>query len=144
LASIDLDVLRSTFDVNVVAPVGLVQEALPHLSRGSTVVNVTSDAGVEAYERWGGYGSSKAALEHASRVLAVEHPELRVLVVDPGDMRTEMHQHAFPDEDIGDRPLPEASVPGLLALIDGDEPSGRYSVDQLEGQDEPVPEMVSR
>ena len=89
-------------------------------------MNITSDAAVEAYPGWGGYGASKAALEHASRVLAVEHPELRVLVVDPGDMRTEMHQDAFPGEDISDRPEPAASVPGLLELIEGRQPSGRY------------------
>jgi NAD(P)-dependent dehydrogenase (short-subunit alcohol dehydrogenase family) len=142
LDAIDLDVLRTTFDVNVVAPIGLVQAALPHLGEGSAVVNITSDAGSEAYETWGGYGSSKAALEHASRVLAAEHPELRVLVVDPGDMRTEMHQDAFPGEDIGDRPGPEVRVPGLLDLIAGDQPSGRYSVQQLAEQTPPVPEEV--
>jgi NAD(P)-dependent dehydrogenase (short-subunit alcohol dehydrogenase family) len=142
LDAIDLDVLRTTYEVNVVAPIGLVQAALPHLGEGATVVNITSDAGVEAYETWGGYGSSKAALEHASRVLAAEHPELRVLVVDPGDMRTEMHQDAFPGEDIGDRPGPETSVAGLLDLIDGDQPSGRHSVQQAPEQTEPVPQGV--
>ena len=120
------DVLRTTFEVNVVAPVALVAEVIPHAARGATIVNITSDAATEAYPGWGGYGSSKAALEQASRVLAVEHPELRVLVVDPGDMRTEMHQDAFPGEDISDRPGPTVSVPGLLALIDGSQPSGRY------------------
>ena len=84
-------------------------------------------AAVEAYEGWGAYGSTKAALEHVSRVLAVEHPEVRVLAVDPGDLRTEMHQDAFPGEDISDRPPPESAVPGLLALIEGDQPSGRYA-----------------
>jgi len=144
LDAIDLDVLRTTYDVNVVAPIGLVQQALPHLGSGATVVNITSDAGVEAYETWGGYGSSKAALEHASRVLAAEHPELRVLVVDPGDMHTEMHQDAFPGEDIGDRPPPDASVPGLLDLIEGTQPSGRHSISQTEQQTEPVPEGAGR
>jgi NAD(P)-dependent dehydrogenase (short-subunit alcohol dehydrogenase family) len=119
--------LRRVFDVNVVAPIALVQDLADHLARGATVVNITSDAAVEAYEGWGGYGASKAALEQASRVLAAERPTLRVLVVDPGDMRTEMHQDAFPGEDISDRPEPTASVPGLLALIDGDQPSGRYA-----------------
>ncbi len=90
-------------------------------------MNITSDAGAEAYETWGVYGSSKAALEHVSRVLAEEEPTWRVLVVDPGDMRTEMHQDAFPGEDISDRPLPAESVPGFVALIEGDQPSGRYS-----------------
>ena len=94
-------------------------------------MNITSDAGVEAYPTWGGYGASKAALEHASRVLAVERPDLRVLVVDPGDMRTEMHQDAFPGEDISDRPEPDDSVPGLVALIEGDQPSGRYSAREV-------------
>ncbi|MET0802259.1 MAG: SDR family NAD(P)-dependent oxidoreductase, partial [Acidimicrobiales bacterium] len=87
----------------------------------------TSDAAVEAYEGWGAYGSTKAALDHVSRVLAVEHPEVRVLAVDPGDLRTEMHQDAFPGEDISDRPPPESAVPGLLALIEGEQPSGRYA-----------------
>ena len=97
------------------------------------MVNITSDAAVEAYEGWGGYGSSKAALEHVSRVLAAEHPEVRVLAVDPGDMRTEMHQDAFPGEDISDRPPPESAVPGLLALIEGDQPSGRYAASRRGG-----------
>jgi NAD(P)-dependent dehydrogenase (short-subunit alcohol dehydrogenase family) len=95
------------------------------------VIDVTSDAAAEAYEGWGAYGSSKAALEHTGRVLAVEHPEVRVLLVDPGDLRTEMHQDAFPGEDISDRPLPESAVPGFLALIEGDQPSGRYSAQAL-------------
>jgi len=124
LTEISSDVLRRVFDVNVIAPLALVQTL--GLGAGATVVNITSDAGVEAYAGWGGYGASKAALEHASRVLAVEQPDWRVLVVDPGDMRTEMHQDAFPGEDITDRPPPEASVPGLVALIEGQHPSGRY------------------
>ena len=132
LADIDLDVLRTTFDTNVVAPLALVQVAAPHLAPNATIVNITSDAGVEAYPTWGGYGASKAALEHASRVLAVERPDLRVLVVDPGDMRTEMHQDAFPGEDISDRPEADDSVPGLIALIEGDQPSGRYSARAVE------------
>ena len=97
------------------------------------IVNITSDAAVEAYEGWGGYGSSKAALDQLSAILAAEQPELRVYAVDPGDMRTQMHQEAFPGEDISDRPLPEASVPGLLALIEGTLPSGRYRVRELAG-----------
>jgi NAD(P)-dependent dehydrogenase (short-subunit alcohol dehydrogenase family) len=128
LRDIDADTLRRVLDVNVVAPVALVQALDGQLTDDATVVNVTSDAAVEPYEGWGGYGASKAALEHASRILAAERPELRVLVVDPGDMRTEMHQAAFPGEDISDRPEPTASVPGLLALIDGDQPSGRYQI----------------
>ena len=132
LADIDVDVLRTTFETNVVAPLALVQLATPHLAANAAIVNITSDAAVEAYRPWGGYGASKAALEHASRVLAVERPDLRVLVVDPGDMRTEMHQDAFPGEDISDRPEPEDSVPGLIALIEGDQPSGRYSARAVE------------
>jgi NAD(P)-dependent dehydrogenase (short-subunit alcohol dehydrogenase family) len=115
--------------VNVLAPLALVGDALPLLRASSApgcIVNVTSDAGVEAYEGWGGYGSSKAALEHASRVLAAEEPAVRVYIVDPGDMNTQMHQEAFPGEDISDRPPPEMSVPGIVALLQGDAPSGRY------------------
>jgi NAD(P)-dependent dehydrogenase (short-subunit alcohol dehydrogenase family) len=125
------DVMRRTFDVNVVAPIALIAELRPSLVDRPTIVNVTSDAGAEAYETWGVYGSSKAALEHISRVLAEEEPAWRVLVVDPGDMRTEMHQAAFPGEDISDRPLPTESVPGFIALIEGDQPSGRYSAQAL-------------
>jgi NAD(P)-dependent dehydrogenase (short-subunit alcohol dehydrogenase family) len=123
-----LDALRELFDVNVAAPLGLIQLALDELGhRRGTIVNVTSDAAVEAYEGWGGYGTTKAALDHLGRVLAVEHPEVRVLTVDPGDMRTRMHQDAFPGEDISDRPPPEESaVPGIVALLERDTPSGRY------------------
>jgi NAD(P)-dependent dehydrogenase (short-subunit alcohol dehydrogenase family) len=126
LADYPLHVLEHVYRVNVVAPLALVQAALPRLTSGVAVVNVTSDAAVEAYPGWGGYGSSKAALEHLTAVLAAEHPELRVYAVDPGDMRTQMQQDAFPGEDISDRPPPEDSVPGLLALIGGTLPSGRY------------------
>jgi len=131
LDAISVDTLRAVFETNVIAPLALVQQLDPHLVDGATIVNITSDAAIEAYEGWGGYGASKAALEHASRVLAAERPDLRVLVVDPGDMRTEMHQDAFPGEDISDRPEPAASVPGLLALITGDQPSGRYEARAL-------------
>ena len=116
---------------NVVGPLGVIQLALPHMREGGRIVNVTSDAAVEPYEGWGGYGSSKAALEQLTRILAAERPDLRVYSVDPGDMRTRMHQDAFPGEDISDRPPPEASVPGLLALIEGELPSGRYAARQL-------------
>jgi NAD(P)-dependent dehydrogenase (short-subunit alcohol dehydrogenase family) len=126
LVDAPLDVVRRTFEVNVVAPLALVQALRPHLVPGAAVVNVTSDAGVEAYERWGVYGSSKAALEHLSRVLAEEEPGLRVLVVDPGDMRTEMHQDAFPGEDISDRPPPGPSADAIVALLEGTAGSGRY------------------
>lgn len=131
LADYPLDTLRRVFEVNVVAPLALVQEALPHLPAGGRIVNITSDAAVEAYEGWGGYGSSKAALEHLTAVLAEERPDLRVYRVDPGDLRTQMHQEAFPGEDISDRPLPEVAVPGLVALLEGDLPSGRYKAQEI-------------
>jgi NAD(P)-dependent dehydrogenase (short-subunit alcohol dehydrogenase family) len=126
LADYPPDELRRVYEVNVLAPLELVQIALPRMPAGAAILNVTSDAAVEPYEGWGGYGSSKAALEQLGAILAAEHPELRVYTVDPGDMRTQMHQEAFPGEDISDRPPPEESVPGLLALIDGSLPSGRY------------------
>jgi NAD(P)-dependent dehydrogenase (short-subunit alcohol dehydrogenase family) len=126
LADYPLDVLEHVYRVNVLAPLALIQLARPRI-----VVNVTSDAAVEPYEGWGGYGSSKAALEQLTAILSAEHPELRIYAVDPGDMNTQMHQEAFPGEDISDRPPPEASVPGLLALIEGDVPSGRYRAADL-------------
>ena len=121
LADYPLDVLEDVYRVNVLAPLALIQ-----LTSAERVINVSSDAAVEAYAGWGGYGSSKAALEQLSRIAGAEHPDLRVFAVDPGDMRTRMHQEAFPGEDISDRPPPEDSVPGLLALIEGDLESGRY------------------
>ena len=126
LADVPLAALADLFDVNVVAPLGLIQEVLPHLSADAVVVGVTSDAAVEAYEGWGVYGATKAALDQITRVLAAERPDLRVLSVDPGDMRTQMHQDAFPGEDITDRPRPETVVPAFLALIDGPERTGRH------------------
>jgi NAD(P)-dependent dehydrogenase (short-subunit alcohol dehydrogenase family) len=128
-----LDELERVYRVNVFAPLALAQLVLPRLPDGGTVINITSDAAVEPYEGWGGYGSAKAALEQVSAILAAEHPELRVYAVDPGDMRTQMHQEAFPGEDISDRPPPEDSVPGLRRLIDGAAPSGRYRAGELEG-----------
>jgi NAD(P)-dependent dehydrogenase (short-subunit alcohol dehydrogenase family) len=132
LADLRPDDLRHVLDVNVVAPLALVQAVLPALraARG-TVVDISSDAAVEAYAGWGGYGASKAALDQLTAVLAVENPELRIYAVDPGDMATDMHQAAFPGEDISDRPAPETVVPSLLALIDGDLPSGRYRAAEL-------------
>lgn len=126
LADYPLDVLREVYEVNALAPLALVQTLRSRLRPGAAVVSVTSDAAREPYEGWGGYGSSKAALEQLTAVLAAEHPELRVYTVDPGDMRTRMHAEAFPGEDISDRPRPEVSVPGLVALLEGDLPSGRY------------------
>jgi NAD(P)-dependent dehydrogenase (short-subunit alcohol dehydrogenase family) len=126
-----LDELRRVYEANAVAPLALVQAALPKLAPGARIVNVTSDAAEEPYDGWGGYGSSKAALEQWTRILAAEHPDLRVYAVDPGDMRTQMHQDAFPGEDISDRSPPEASVPGVLALVEGELPSGRYRASEL-------------
>jgi NAD(P)-dependent dehydrogenase (short-subunit alcohol dehydrogenase family) len=131
LADYPLDVLEQVYAVNVLAPLALIQLAVPKLPPGGRIVNVTSDAAVEPYTGWGGYGSSKAALEQLGNVLAAEHPELLVYTVDPGDMRTQLHQEAFPGEDISDRAEPEESVPGLLALILGDHPSGRYRTKDL-------------
>jgi NAD(P)-dependent dehydrogenase (short-subunit alcohol dehydrogenase family) len=125
--------LEQVYRVNVFAPLALAQLVIPRMAPGGAVINVTSDAGAEAYEGWGGYGSSKAALEQVSAVLAAEHPGLRIYAIDPGDMRTRMHQEAFPGEDISDRPPPEASVPALLELIGGDRPSGRYRAAELLG-----------
>src|SRR5215208_6388058 len=131
LTDYPLDTLRRVYEANVLAPLALLQLALPRMRDGAAVLDITSDAGVEAYEGWGGYGSSKAALEHLSAIFAAEQPGLRVYWVDPGDMRTQMQQDAFPGEDISDRPPPEESVPGLLALIEGSLPSGRYQARDL-------------
>ena len=131
VAELPLERYEQVLRVNAVAPLGLTQRVLARMSAGGRIVNVTSDAAVEAYEGWAGYGSSKAALEQITRVLAAERPDLRVYVLDPGDMRTRMHQHAFPGEDISDRPPPEESVPGLLELIEADLPSGRYAAREL-------------
>jgi NAD(P)-dependent dehydrogenase (short-subunit alcohol dehydrogenase family) len=131
LADYPLDTLRRVYEVNVFAPLELTKRALPRMPDGAAIVNVTSDAGVEPYEGWGGYGSSKAALEQLTAILTQEQPAKRVYTVDPGDMRTQMHQEAFPDEDISDRPPPEESVPGLLALIEGELASGRYRAQEV-------------
>jgi NAD(P)-dependent dehydrogenase (short-subunit alcohol dehydrogenase family) len=131
LADYPLERLREVYSVNVFAPLRLTQLLLPHLRPGARLVFVTSDAAVEAYPGWGGYGSSKAALEQLAAVLGAEHPELRVYAVDPGDMNTRMHQEAFPGEDISDRPPPEASVPGLREILFDRPPSGRYQARSL-------------
>jgi NAD(P)-dependent dehydrogenase (short-subunit alcohol dehydrogenase family) len=131
LAHYPLAVLERVYQVNVLAPLALTQLVLPRLLDGGRIINVTSDAAIEPYAGWGGYGSAKAALEQLTAILAAEHPTLRVYSVDPGDMRTQMHQEAFPGEDISDRPPPEDSVPGLLRLIEGDLPSGRYQAREL-------------
>jgi NAD(P)-dependent dehydrogenase (short-subunit alcohol dehydrogenase family) len=126
-----LDVLEQVYQSNVISPLALIQALNNQLKPQARIINVTSDAAVEPYEGWGGYGSSKAALEQLSNILAAENPGLRVYRVDPGDMRTQMHQEAFPDEDISDRPLPEESVPGFMELLTGDLPSGRYEAREL-------------
>lgn len=127
-----LDALAEVYAVNTFAPLGLLQLLYPPLRRSTgVVVNVTSDAALEAYPGWGGYGSAKAALDQLSAVLAVESPELRSYAFDPGDMATELHQQAFPGEDISDRPAPSSVVPALLRLLDSRAPSGRYRARDL-------------
>jgi NAD(P)-dependent dehydrogenase (short-subunit alcohol dehydrogenase family) len=133
LAHYPLEELRNVYEANVFAPLALVQLSLPRFSPHGRIVNLISDAAAEAYETWGGYGSSKAALAQISAVLGAEHPGLRVYAVDPGDMNTQMQQDAFPGEDVSDRPPPEESVPGLLTLIEGDLPSGLYRARDLVG-----------
>jgi NAD(P)-dependent dehydrogenase (short-subunit alcohol dehydrogenase family) len=140
LADYPLDVLGRVLAVNTLAPLALLQALVPLLRPGARVVNVSSDAAVEAYPGWGGYGASKSALDHLSAVLAEEHPALRVYAFDPGDMRTAMHQEAFPGEDISDRPAPETVLPALRRLIDGTLPSGRYrAADLLAAAAPPLP-----
>jgi NAD(P)-dependent dehydrogenase (short-subunit alcohol dehydrogenase family) len=129
LSPADFEAILAT---NTVAPLALIQTLLPALrAAGGRVVVVSSDAAVEPYEGWGGYGASKAALDQLAAVLGAEEPTVRVYAVDPGDMRTEMHQAAYPGEDISDRPAPESVVPGLLALVDSDLPDGRYRAADL-------------
>ena len=136
LADLPLDQLRHVYEINAVAPLALAQRVLPQLrATGGTIVDLTSDAAVEGYEGWGGYGSSKAALDQLGNVLAAEEPDVRVYRFDPGDMRTRMHQDAFPGEDISDRPEPETVVPSLLRLLDERPPSGRYRVADLPARD---------
>ena len=131
-----VETLTQVYATNVVAPLALLQALADSLKPDARIINVTSDAGVEAYAGWGGYGSSKAALEHLSAILAAENPGRDVYWVDPGDMNTQMLQEAYPSDDISDRPLPEASVPGFLALLgeygDKPRPSGRYAAREIE------------
>jgi NAD(P)-dependent dehydrogenase (short-subunit alcohol dehydrogenase family) len=132
LAAYPVDALREVIEVNVVAPLALTQLLLPSLrAHAGAIVNVTSDASVEAYAGWGGYGLAKAAVDQASRVLAVEEPDVRVWAVDPGDLRTRMHQEAFPGEDISDRPLPETVVPAFRRLLADRPPSGRIRLAEV-------------
>jgi NAD(P)-dependent dehydrogenase (short-subunit alcohol dehydrogenase family)/catechol 2,3-dioxygenase-like lactoylglutathione lyase family enzyme len=136
-----LEALERVYRTNVLAPLGVLQAVRDALRPGAHILNITSDAGVEAYEGWGGYGSSKAALEQLSHVLAAERPDWRVYWVDPGDMRTAMQQLAFPGEDISDRPLPERSVPGLVSLLTADLPSGRYQARAVASHGAPEPSV---
>ena len=131
LAEYPIEELDDVFRVNVAAPLALIQLALPVLAPGARIVNVSSDAAVEAYAGWGGYGASKAALDQLTSVLAAEREDVRVYAVDPGDMNTQMQQDAYPGEDVSDRPPPEESIPGLLTLIEGELPSGRYAAREL-------------
>jgi NAD(P)-dependent dehydrogenase (short-subunit alcohol dehydrogenase family) len=138
LADYPLDELEWVLRVNTLAPLAMIQGLLPVLRPGARVLNMSSDAAVEGYPGWGGYGASKAALDQLSAVLAVENPGLRVYAVDPGDMRTDMHQRAYSGQDIGDRPTPESVLPALRGLIAGELPSGRYRAAELVGAAEPV------
>jgi NAD(P)-dependent dehydrogenase (short-subunit alcohol dehydrogenase family) len=139
LADVPLAAARQVLEANVLAPLALVQAFLPRLraSRG-TIINLSSDAAVEPYPGWGPYGASKAALDQLTAVLAAEEPELSVYAVDPGDMRTEMHQAAFPGEDISDRPEPESVVPALFRLVTTRPPSGRLRAADLVGTASPA------
>ncbi len=140
LAEHPLPELLEVFEVNALAPIALLQLVLPALrARRGRVVDVSSDAAVEAYAGWGAYGAAKAALDHATAVLAVEHPELRVHAFDPGDMDTELHRLAEPGEDLSHLPSPDRVVPALLRLLDEDLPSGRYTASQLAAGAAPVP-----
>ena len=141
LADYPLDVLTQLYDTNVIAPLALIQLALPGLrQRAGTIVNITSDAGQEPFAGWGGYGSTKAALEQLGNILGAEEPDVQVYTFDPGDMRTQMHQEAFPNEDISDRPEPETVVPAFLALLAGTPASGRYRAADFRTSDLPGPE----
>ena len=132
VAEYPLAALRDVYEVNVFAPLALAQLALPALlAADGCLIMVTSDAAVEPYPGWGGYGSAKAALDQLTAVLGAEHPDLAVYAVDPGDLRTAMHQRAFPGEDISDRPLPETAVPAFLRLLGERPPSGRYRAADL-------------
>jgi len=129
-----LEALEQVYRTNLLAPLALLQEVRHTLKPGARIMNITSDAAIEPYPGWGGYGSSKAGLEQLSAILAAENPSYRVYWVDPGDMRTQMHQEAFPGEDISDRPLPDVAVPSLLALLRGEMPSGRYKAQAMPNQ----------
>lgn len=130
-----IDDLHVVFHTNMIAPISLLQKVKPFLNEGAKIVNISSDAGVEAYETWGAYGGSKAGLDHLTAILGNENPQFKFYAFDPGDMRTGMHQAAFPGQDISDRPLPSTfAVPALLNLIQGEFPNGRYTSKSLEVQ----------
>jgi len=133
LAGYPLDSLREVLEVDLLSPLALFADCAPmlRLSPDPRILNITSDASVEHYEGWGGYGLAKAALDHATGTIAAENPSMRAWAVDPGDLRTEMHQLAFPGEDISDRPLPDSVVPHLMSLVNGELPSGRYRASEI-------------
>lgn len=132
LLDYDVDTLHQIFHTNVLAPISLLQKVQPFMNSTATIINLSSDAAANAYENWGGYGASKAALDHLSRTLTVEQPNWNIYAFDPGDMRTDMHQAAFPTENIEDRPMPSTvAVPAVLELISGNYPSGRYEAGKL-------------
>lgn len=130
-----VDNLHIVFHTNLIAPISLLQKLRPYLNHNAKIINVSSDAGAEAYETWGAYGGSKAGLDHMTAILGQENPEYSFYAFDPGDMRTEMHQAAFPTEDISDRPLPEErAIPAIMQLIANDLPNGRYTTQILKKQ----------
>ncbi len=132
LADYRLDELHAVLETNVVAPLRLIQLALPALrATAGRIITISSDAALADYPGWGGYGASKAALDQLAHVLGAEEPALRVYAADPGDMRTAMHAAAFPGEDLSDRPESEDAVPALRRLVDDELPSGRYTVAAL-------------
>jgi NAD(P)-dependent dehydrogenase (short-subunit alcohol dehydrogenase family) len=138
LLAVDPDAVGQLFNTNVLAPLALIQVARACFNPGAAVINLSSDAAVEPYAGWGAYGASKAALDQISRVLAAENPEVRVFALDPGDMQTDMHQEAYPGEDISDRPLPEENAPAVLSLYMGNLAPGRYSASQVLANDPDV------
>jgi len=126
------EAVHQIFHTNIIAPLSLIQKLKEWIKDGGIIVNMSSDAAINAYENWGGYGASKAGLDHLTAILGKENPQWKVYAFDPGDMRTDMHQAAFPDENIDDRPLPESkAIPAVLELINGKYPSGRHTVDEL-------------
>lgn len=135
---LDAETLERLWQTNVAGPLALIRAVRPHLAEGAAVIDISSDAAAEHYEAWGGYGATKAALDHLTLTLAVENPSLRWYAIDPGDMRTQMHRDAFPGEDISDRPLPETVVPAFLHLLQHCPPSGRYRATDLLQRTEPT------